>query len=112
MSTPEQHELTATQLLAGVNRASQMTAFVGLDGFVDDILHVVDKRESADKYLRLPTIAQLAERPRPLVCLDGHAVGPAEPERNDRSLRNHSTDDMSARRERRGRVGSSQLTLM
>jgi sugar/nucleoside kinase (ribokinase family) len=39
-----------------------MTAFVGLDGFVDDILHVVDKRESADNYLRLPTIAQLAER--------------------------------------------------
>ena len=39
-----------------------MTAFVGLDGFVDEILHVVDKRESADKYLRLPTIAQLAER--------------------------------------------------
>jgi len=39
-----------------------MTAFVGLDGFVDDILHVVDKRESADKYQRLPTIAQLAER--------------------------------------------------
>jgi sugar/nucleoside kinase (ribokinase family) len=39
-----------------------MTAFVGLDGFVDEILHVVDKRESAEKYLRLPTIAQLAER--------------------------------------------------
>ncbi len=39
-----------------------MSAFVGLDGFVDDILHVVDKRESADKYVRLPTIAQLAER--------------------------------------------------
>jgi sugar/nucleoside kinase (ribokinase family) len=39
-----------------------MTAFVGLDGFVDDILHVVDKRESAEKYVRLPTIAQLAER--------------------------------------------------
>ena len=39
-----------------------MTAFVGLDGFVDDILHVVDKRESADKYVRLPTIAQYAER--------------------------------------------------
>jgi sugar/nucleoside kinase (ribokinase family) len=55
-------EQTATELLAAVSRASQMTAFVGLDGFVDDILHVVDKRESADKYLRLPTIAQLAER--------------------------------------------------
>jgi sugar/nucleoside kinase (ribokinase family) len=39
-----------------------MTAFVGLDGFVDEILHVVDKRESADKYLRLPSIAQLAQR--------------------------------------------------
>ncbi|HOX56641.1 MAG TPA: hypothetical protein P5205_07825 [Candidatus Paceibacterota bacterium] len=65
MTTPEQRdqrEQTATQLLAAVNRAGQMTAFVGLDGFVDDILHVVDKRESADKYVRLPTIAQLAER--------------------------------------------------
>ena len=39
-----------------------MSAFVGLDGFVDEILHVVDKRESAEKYLRLPKIAQLAER--------------------------------------------------
>src|SRR5215471_3317878 len=39
-----------------------MTAFVGLDGFVDEILHVVDKRESAEKYTRLPTIAQYARR--------------------------------------------------
>jgi sugar/nucleoside kinase (ribokinase family) len=39
-----------------------MTAFVGLDGFVDEILHVVDKRENAEKYSRLPTIAQYAER--------------------------------------------------
>src|SRR5204863_1391324 len=43
-------------------RSSQLTAFLGLDGFVDEILHVVDKRESAEKYQRLPTIAQLAER--------------------------------------------------
>jgi len=62
MTLLEQREETATQVLAAVNRASQLTAFVGLDGFVDDILHVVDKRESADKYLRLPTIAQFAER--------------------------------------------------
>ncbi len=55
-------EQTATALLAAVKPASQMTAFIGLDGFVDDILHVVDKRESADKYVRLPTIAKLAER--------------------------------------------------
>jgi hypothetical protein len=39
-----------------------MTAFVGLDGFVDEILHVVDKRESAEKYVRLPTIGQLGQR--------------------------------------------------
>ncbi len=62
MSTPEHRERTASQLSAGAARVNQMTAFVGLDGFVDDILHVVDKRESAEKYSRLPTIAQLAQR--------------------------------------------------
>jgi sugar/nucleoside kinase (ribokinase family) len=55
-------EQTSTQLLAAETKVRQMSAFVGLDGFVDDILHVVDKRESAEKYVRLPTIAQLAER--------------------------------------------------
>ena len=39
-----------------------MTAFVGLDGFVDEILHVVDKRENAESFQRLPTISRLAER--------------------------------------------------
>ena len=58
----EQREQTAAQLLDATGPVGQMTAFVGLDGFVDDILHVVDKRESADKYSRLPTIAQLAQR--------------------------------------------------
>lgn len=62
MNNPELREKTATQLQAATKRISQMTAFVGLDGFVDDILHVVDKRESAEKYVRLPTIAQYAER--------------------------------------------------
>jgi sugar/nucleoside kinase (ribokinase family) len=52
----------AAALSDNVKRASQMSAFVGLDGFVDEILHVVDKRESAEKYSRLPTIAQLATR--------------------------------------------------
>lgn len=61
-STPELREQTAAQLQANAGRAAQMTAFVGLDGFVDDILHVVDKREDAEKYLRLPTIAELAKR--------------------------------------------------
>src|SRR6266403_2078095 len=62
MNTPQLREQCASQLLAGANRLSQMSAFVGLDGFVDEILHVVDKRESAEKYMRLPTIKQFAER--------------------------------------------------
>ena len=33
-----------------------------MDGFIDEILHVVDKRESAEVFHRLPTIAKLAER--------------------------------------------------
>src|SRR5580765_2525770 len=62
MNTPQLREQCVSALLAGAPRLSQMSAFVGLDGFVDEILHVVDKRENAEKYLRLPTIAQLAER--------------------------------------------------
>ena len=39
-----------------------MKVFLGFDGFVDNILHAVNKRESAEKYERIPTIARLAER--------------------------------------------------
>src|SRR5579862_5795867 len=52
----------AQRLLAKAAEAARMTAFVGLDGFIDEILHVVDKREDAEHYQRLPTIAKLAER--------------------------------------------------
>ena len=56
MSAPEQREQTASQLQSAITRASQMTAFVGLDGFVDEILHVVDKRETVSyTHLTLPT---------------------------------------------------------
>jgi sugar/nucleoside kinase (ribokinase family) len=63
MIQPEEfREQTAARLLAGVERASCLRAFVGLDGFVDEIIHVVDKRESADRFQRLPTLLRLAER--------------------------------------------------
>src|SRR3974377_1518870 len=62
MTKSELRQETATQLEAAAGQVIKMTAFIGLDGFVDEILHVVDKRESAEKYQRLPTIAQLAER--------------------------------------------------
>ena len=62
MNTPELREQCALRLLAGAASAGRMTAFVGLDGFVDKILHVVDKRDSADSFQRLATISQLAGR--------------------------------------------------
>jgi sugar/nucleoside kinase (ribokinase family) len=63
MTHPEEfREQTAARLLAGVERACRLRAFVGLDGFVDEIIHVVDKRDNADTYHRLATIRQFAER--------------------------------------------------
>jgi hypothetical protein len=52
----------ARDLENGAPQARQLKAFVGLDGFVDEILHVVDKRESAEKYTRMETIGALADR--------------------------------------------------
>lgn len=62
INSPEIREQCAQQLLAVADRASKMTAFIGVDGFVDEILHVVDKRENATTFTRLPTIGQFAER--------------------------------------------------
>jgi sugar/nucleoside kinase (ribokinase family) len=62
MNPPELREQCARELLAAAGRVKQLSAFVGLDGFVDEIIHVVDKRENAEKFLRLPTIAALAGR--------------------------------------------------
>ncbi|MCL4176841.1 MAG: hypothetical protein KJ072_03730 [Verrucomicrobia bacterium] len=52
----------AQRLLEAAPRVPQLSAFVGQDGFVDEIIHVVDKRESAEKFSRMSTIAQFAER--------------------------------------------------
>jgi sugar/nucleoside kinase (ribokinase family) len=62
MNTPELRQQCAQKLLAGNDRAAKMSAFVGLDGFVDEILHVVDKRHDAERFDRVPTIARLSER--------------------------------------------------
>jgi hypothetical protein len=62
MNTPELRERCAQQLVAAKDRARKMTAFVGLDGFVDEIIQVVDKRDNAETFQRLPTIAKLAGR--------------------------------------------------
>src|SRR4051812_3732790 len=62
MSTPEFRTDCARQLTSFIEKASGFSAFVGLDGFVDEIIHAVDKRENAVEFTRLPTIASLAER--------------------------------------------------
>ncbi len=62
MNTPELREQCAQKLLAANDGAKKMSAFVGLDGFVDEILHVVDKRYDAQRFDRLPTIAKFSER--------------------------------------------------
>ncbi|MCP5518922.1 MAG: hypothetical protein H7A45_16895 [Verrucomicrobiales bacterium] len=60
--TQEQRNRCAEQLAASAGRVSSLTGFIGLDGFVDEILHVVDKRASATEFTRLNTIQGLADR--------------------------------------------------
>lgn len=52
----------AARLEGAAARVPSLSAFVGLDGFVDEILHVVDKRHDANHYDRVPTIAAYAQR--------------------------------------------------
>lgn len=51
------HRLAESRPLVG-----QLAAFAGFDGFVDRIIHVVDKRENANQFSRLPTISSFATR--------------------------------------------------
>ncbi len=52
----------AKKLRAGASRAVQFRAFIGLDGFVDDILHVVDTRQDAEHFTRLNRMEQWGDR--------------------------------------------------
>jgi len=62
MEAEEFREQCAAKLLKLVEPASHLRAFLGLDGFVDEIIHIVDKRESAESFQRLPTMTKFAER--------------------------------------------------
>lgn len=62
IDSPSFRSSVAQQLIAKASQVPALTAFVGLDGFVDEILHVVDKRTDANTYSRVPTIAAYAER--------------------------------------------------
>jgi len=61
-NTPAFRAECARRLRALPPRSAPFQVFAGLDGFVDEIVHAVDKREDAERFTRLPTIASLAER--------------------------------------------------
>lgn len=62
MNTPELREQCAQKLAAAAPRAAHLTVFAGLDGFVDEIIHAVDKRDTAESYQRIPSITRFAQR--------------------------------------------------
>jgi sugar/nucleoside kinase (ribokinase family) len=55
-------QLVLEQLQGARNRLVKSKVLVGFDGFVDTILHVVDKRESAAKYTRVLKMGEFAKR--------------------------------------------------
>src|SRR4051794_38673228 len=57
-------ELTSHKLLAAAGQLPSIKATVGLDGFVDEIISVVDKRASHDQFDTVNTIDALAEKVR------------------------------------------------
>ncbi|MSR65034.1 MAG: hypothetical protein EXS18_04550 [Verrucomicrobiae bacterium] len=61
----KQSELIAAtigMLSAKARSVPQIDALVGLDGFVDEIIRIVDKKDSAGKPSYIPTMTALAER--------------------------------------------------
>jgi sugar/nucleoside kinase (ribokinase family) len=55
-------ELTASKLRAAEKRLSEIKATVGLDGFVDEIISVVDKRKNHEAYEPIKTIDLLGKK--------------------------------------------------
>lgn len=62
----EQEKRLAAELLERIEGGSanpaELRAVVGLDGFVDEIVHIVKKRTGADSYSRIETIKEFSER--------------------------------------------------
>ena len=58
----ELRQKCAEKLRVQIPTAAKMTAFIGMDGFIDEIIHVIDKRTSPMEYSRLNTISKFAER--------------------------------------------------
>ena len=46
----ELRQKCAEKLRVQIPTAAKMTAFIGMDGFIDEIIHVIDKRTSPMEY--------------------------------------------------------------
>jgi sugar/nucleoside kinase (ribokinase family) len=55
-------ERTSRKIIESVSRLSQLTATIGLDGFVDEIISVVDKRHDAGSFEPIADIETLARK--------------------------------------------------
>ena len=62
MSQTQLAQRAAALLSSKADSLPQLPVTIGLDGFVDSIIRVVDKRESTTQYKALPTLAGLGER--------------------------------------------------
>src|SRR4051794_30700655 len=62
LNTPELREQAARVLSESAQRVRELSAFVGLDGFVDEIIHAVDTRKNAEEFTRLETISNFGDR--------------------------------------------------
>ncbi len=62
MNPEELRPFVAAKLAAAKGAVPKLTATVGFDGFVDEIIRVVDKRASLNEYTFVPTMTKLAEK--------------------------------------------------
>ena len=62
MNDPKLRERAAQLLVDSGERVRQMSAFVGLDGFVDEIIHAVDTRTNSEDFTRLQMISDFGDR--------------------------------------------------
>jgi hypothetical protein len=62
LDSQELRNKCAQLLMTEAEKAKDLSCFIGLDGFVDEIIHVVDKRENAESFQRITTITKLGER--------------------------------------------------
>lgn len=60
MKTRERYEELLKQI--ELHQRNGFTCLIGLDGFVDEVVHVVDKRIDSDTYSRIRTIREYGER--------------------------------------------------